>query len=87
ISPENRIGEIDRLNGGGLYRRTAIEQVGYLSDRNLHGYEEFDLGVRLRASGWRLHRLDRSFVRHFGHAINAYALLVRRWKSGYLRGI
>ncbi len=87
VSPENRIGEIDRMNGGGLYRRAAIEQVGYLSDRNLHGYEEFDLGVRLRARGWTLHRLDRSFVRHFGHAINAYALLVRRWRSGYLRGI
>ncbi|MCA6125694.1 glycosyltransferase family 2 protein [Bradyrhizobium sp. WSM 1704] len=87
VSPENRTGAIDRMNGGGLYRREAIEQVGYLSDRNLHGYEEFDLGVRLRARGWTLHRLDRSFVRHFGHAVNAYALLVRRWKSGYLRGI
>ncbi|WP_038366455.1 glycosyltransferase [Bosea sp. UNC402CLCol] len=87
ISPENRAGTIDRMNGGGLYRREAIEQAGYLSDRNLHGYEEFDLGVRLRALGWTLHRLDRRFVRHFGHALNAYALLVRRWKSGYLRGI
>jgi glycosyltransferase involved in cell wall biosynthesis len=87
ISPENRIGSIDRMNGGGLYRREAIDQVGYLSDRNLHGYEEFDLGVRLRARGWTLHRLDRSFVCHFGHALNAYALLVRRWQSGYLQGI
>ncbi|KRE15966.1 glycosyl transferase [Bosea sp. Root483D1] len=87
VSPENRTGPIDRMNGGGLYRREAIEQAGYLSDRNLHGYEEFDLGLRLRARGWTLHRLDRRFVRHFGHAINAYALLLRRWKSGYLRGI
>ncbi|WNJ88579.1 glycosyltransferase family 2 protein [Bosea sp. 685] len=86
-SPENRIGPIDRMNGGGLYRREAVEQAGYLSDRNLHGYEEFDLGMRLRARGWTLHRLDRRFVRHFGHALNAYTLLVRRWKSGYLRGI
>ncbi len=87
ISPENRIGPIDRMNGGGLYRRKAIAEAGYLSDRNLHGYEEFDLGVRLRSRGWNLHRLDRRFVRHFGHALNAYALLVRRWKSGYLQGI
>jgi len=87
VSPENRIGVIDRMNGGGLYRRAAVEQAGYLSDRNLHGYEEFDLGLRLRARGWSLYRLDRRFVRHFGHAINAYALLLRRWKSGYLRGI
>jgi len=87
VSPENRTGPIDRMNGGGLYRRAAIEQAGYLSDRNLHGYEEFDLGVRLRMHGWGLHRLDRRFVRHFGHQLNAYALLLRRWKSGYLRGI
>lgn len=87
VSPENRTGSIDRMNGGGLYRRAALEQVGYLSDRNLHGYEEFDLGLRLRAQGWDLYRLDCRFVRHFGHAVDAYALLVRRWKSGYLRGI
>lgn len=86
-APENRTGPIDRMNGGGLYRRAAVEQAGYLSDRNLHGYEEFDLGVRLRLHGWSLHRLDSRFVRHFGHALNAYALLLRRWKSGYLRGI
>ncbi len=87
VSPENRIGPIDRMNGGGLYRRAAIEQAGYFSDRNLHGYEEFDLGLRLRSLGWSLHRLDRRFVCHFGHAVNAYSLLVRRWRSKYLRGI
>lgn len=87
VSPENRTGDIDRMNGGGLYRRSAIEQAGYFSDRNLHGYEEFDLGVRLRDNGWTLHRLDRPFVQHFGHTMNAYRLLVRRWKSKYLRGV
>lgn len=87
LSPENRIGAIDRMNGGGLYRREAVEQAGYLSDRNLHGYEEFDLGLRLRTRGWTLSRLDRRFVHHFGHALNAYTLLLRRWRSGYLRGI
>ncbi len=86
-APENRTGSIDRMNGGGLYRRRAIEDVGYLSDRNLHGYEEFDLGIRLRSAGWQLHRLDRRFVRHFGHTVNSYRLLVRRWKSKYLYGI
>ncbi|MEI2298193.1 glycosyltransferase [Ensifer sp. MJa1] len=86
-APENRIGAIDRMNGGGVYRRVAIEKVGYLSDRNLHGYEEFDLGIRLRSAGWRLHRLDRRFVQHFGHTDNSYRLLIRRWKSKYLFGI
>lgn len=79
-------GQVDRLNGGGLYRRAAVEAAGYLSDRNLHGYEEFDLGVRLRAQGWVLHRLDIPFVKHFGYRMNAYALLLRRWRSKYLRG-
>lgn len=86
-APENRAGAIDRMNGGGLYRREAIEKIGYLSDRNLHGYEEFDLGARLRAAGWQLHRLDRRYVRHFGHAENSYRLLVRRWRSKYIFGL
>lgn len=86
-APENRIGAIDRMNGGGLYRRAAIETVGYLTDRNLHGYEEFDLGIRLRHAGWSLYRLDRRFVRHYGHNVNSYRLLVRRWQTKYLFGI
>ncbi|WP_081952866.1 glycosyltransferase [Rhizobium sp. YS-1r] len=86
-APENRTGAIDRMNGGGLYRRAAVENIGYLTDRNLHGYEEFDLGIRLRHAGWSLFRLDRRFVRHYGHNVNSYRLLVRRWKTKYLFGI
>ncbi len=86
-APEKRIGAVDRMNGGGLYRRAAIEEAGYFSDRNLHGYEEFDLGARLRAAGWTLHRLDRRFVSHYGHTENSYRLLMRRWRSKYLFGI
>ncbi|WP_276120957.1 glycosyltransferase family 2 protein [Pararhizobium qamdonense] len=85
--PESRTGDIDRMNGGGLYRRSAIEKTGYLSDRNLHGHEEFDLGIRLRSAGWRLHRLNRRYVQHFGHTLNSYRLLVRRWKNRYLQGV
>lgn len=84
---EGQAGCVDRMNGGGLYRRAAIEEAGYFSDRNLHAYEEFDLGVRLRSAGWRLHRLDRRFVSHYGHTENSYRLLVRRWRSKYLFGI
>ena len=80
-------GPVNRLNGGGLFRREAIETVGYLSDRNLHSYEELELGVRLRQKGWQLHRLDVVFVRHFGHRMNAYALLLRRWRTKYLMGV
>lgn len=80
-------GVIDRINCGGLYRREAIEDAGYLSDRNLHSYEEYDLGVRLRVKGWTLFRLDRRFVYHTGHSANAYHLLIKRWRTKYIRGI
>ena len=86
-SPENRTGPVDRMNGGGVYRREAIEKIGYLSDRNLHGYEEFDLGARLRSACWQLHRLDQLYVRHYGHTENSYKLLVRRWRSKYIFGL
>ena len=79
-------GPVDRLDGGGLYRRTALQQVGYMSDRNLHSYEEFDLAVRLRARGWRLQRIDVPSIDHFGHDISAYTLLARRWRSRYING-
>jgi glycosyltransferase involved in cell wall biosynthesis len=80
-------GEVDRLDGGGLYRRIAIEEAGYLSDRNLHAYEEFDLGARLRARGWKLWRLAEPCCSHFGHDIPPYSLLMRRWRSKYVCGI
>ena len=80
-------GEVDRLDMGGLYRRTAILQVGYFSNRNLHSYEEYDLGVRLRAAGWKLRRLDIKAVRHYGHDADPYTLLIKRWKSSYICGL
>lgn len=79
-------GEVDRLDGGGLYRRSAIEEAGYLADRNLHGFEEFELATRLRSKGWRLARLDRVAVEHYGYTMNAYRLLWARARSGYVQG-
>jgi len=83
-SQEARI--VDRLDCGGLYRRSAIESVGYFSDRNLHSYEEYDLATRLRAEGWKMLRVARGAVTHFGHDAPPYQLLVRRFRSGYIRG-
>lgn len=82
-----KAGEVDRLDMGGLYRREAIEQVGYFSDRNLHSYEELDLAVRLRAAGWTLHRIETPAVDHFGHDVPAHQLLLKRWKSRYINGV
>lgn len=80
-------GVVDRLDMGGLYRRAAVEQTGYFSDRNLHSYEEFDLAVRLRAKGWQLQRIDEPAVRHHGHDAPPYQLLMRRWQSHYIDGL
>jgi glycosyltransferase involved in cell wall biosynthesis len=77
-------GEVDRLDGGGLYRRRAVEEAGYLSDRNLHAYEEFDLAARLRSLGWKLWRIPVDSVTHYGHDAPPYTLLLRRWRAGYV---
>jgi GT2 family glycosyltransferase len=74
------------LNMGGLYRRTAVEATGYLTNRNLHAFEEFELGIRLIAAGWRLERLDKTSVRHYGHTEGTYSLLWRRWRTRHAWG-
>jgi GT2 family glycosyltransferase len=74
------------LDMGGLYRREAIEAVGYLTNPNLHAYEEFELGARLNVAGWRLRRMPVRSVRHYGHTDSSYALLWRRWRSRYAWG-
>ena len=76
-------GDVTRLDCGGVYRRAAIESVGYLGDRNLHGSEEFELGARLRAQGWKLARIPVEAIDHHGHTGNAYALLRRRWTTRF----
>jgi glycosyltransferase involved in cell wall biosynthesis len=79
--------EVDCLTGGGVYRRTAIQEVSYLSDRNLHGFEEYDLGVRMRSKGWRLVRLESHAVDHYSHSLGTYALLWYRLRAGRLLAI
>jgi GT2 family glycosyltransferase len=71
------------LNGGGLYRRSAIEQAGgYAADLNLKGWEEAELGMRLRAAGWRLRRIAVLAVRHDGHLAGTGQMLRRLWVNG-----
>lgn len=80
-------GEMYKLDGGGLYRKEAIKSIVYLTHPGLNAYEEFELGARLRSCGWKLFRFDETGVKHYGHTINAYKLLVRRVKTGYIYGI
>ena len=78
FDPDSRPGLVTRLGGCGLYRRAAIETSGYLTDRNLHGGEEFELAARLRASGWTLARIDRVAVDHYCRPGSSYWQLIRR---------
>lgn len=74
------------LDMGGLYRAAALRQVGYFSNRNLHAFEEMDLGLRLGAAGWTLRRIAVPGVKHYGRAEGNWTLLARRWQSRYLDG-
>jgi hypothetical protein len=85
-APHMAPGQVDRIDSGGLYRRRAIQESGYFSDRNLHSYEEYDLGARLRALGWKLWRLPVDATTHYGHDAPPYRLLLRRWHTRYACG-
>lgn len=76
-------GEVDRLDCGGLYRTEALRQIGWFADRNLHAFEEFDVGARLRCAGWKIARIDHKAVDHYGHLTGGYRLLWRRLQTGY----
>lgn len=82
--PNRRAGDVAHLDGGGLYRSTAIQACGYFSDKNLHAFEEYELGQRLRERGWRLVRLPFSSVEHSGYTLSTYRLLMRKAQGGYL---
>lgn len=77
------IGDCDHLGGGGLYRRVAIEKIGYLTNRNLHAFEEAELGMRLLHAGYKLHRLDVPYFSHTSHSMPTFKLIMYRWRSGY----
>lgn len=74
--------ETECLSGGGLYRRAALESVGYMSDRNLHALEEYDLGTRLRKAGWRLMALPDHAADHYSYDIGTWELLRHRVRGG-----
>ncbi len=78
--PDRRPGPVSRLNGCGLYRRSAVAAVGHLTDRNLHGGEELELAGRLRAAGWTLARIDCLAVEHYCRRGNPYWLLLERMR-------
>jgi GT2 family glycosyltransferase len=79
-------GQVLRIAGCGMYRVDALRELGYFTDRNLHCFEEFELGMRLRRAGWQLTMLKMLCVRHYGHRDPPLQLLARRWRTRYLDG-
>ncbi|SHO58594.1 glycosyltransferase [Vibrio quintilis] len=77
------LGDCSHLGGGGLYRRSAIEHIGYLTHSGLHAYEEAELGMRLKHAGYRLRRLDTPYFFHQSYDMPTLALLRHRWRGGY----
>lgn len=79
-------GRKEALECGGLYRRAAIEEVGYFSNRNLHAFEEKELGLRLAHQGWRLERLEQAAVVHYVHQDDSLSLMKKRWRNRHVDG-
>lgn len=79
-----KVVEVDHLGGGGLYRRDAIDSVGYFANRWLKACEELDLGLRLYASGWKLMRLPIRSVDHSGYDESGADMLARLFRNGRL---
>ncbi len=70
------------LGGGGLYRRLAIEACGgYAANQNLKGWEESELGMRLRSKGYGLERLGIAAIHHTGHNQSTWGVLRSLWRS------
>ena len=82
----NKITEVNQLGMGGLYRRNAIEDVGYFSNPYFFAYEEYDLGAKLSKEGYKLIRIPEKMIEHFGDETNPFQTLASRWKSRYLFG-
>lgn len=79
--PDQRPGFVTRLGGSGIYRRSVVNAIGYLTDRNLHGGEELELAARLHAAGWTLARLDCKAIDHYCRSGSPYRLLLERMRT------
>ena len=69
------IGDCSHLAGGGVYRASAVNDIGYLTHRTLHAYEEAELGMRLQCAGYKLRRLDTPFFHHTSYDMPTLMLL------------
>lgn len=80
-SNQSGIMEVDKVGGVMLYDAAALAEVGGF-DPYLLGYEDVDVGFRLKEAGYRLLRLPEVSAIH--HDDGAFSEPVRRWRRGYL---
>lgn len=76
------VGEALACGGDVLIRAEAFEAVGGYRDSLIAG-EEPELCVRLRAAGWRIHRLDAEMTRHDIAMTNLRQWLKRARRAGH----
>ena len=78
--------EVRQLGMGGLYRREALEKIGYFSNPYLYAYEEYDLAAKLNKAGYRIIRIPETMVEHYGDVSNSLMTFINRFKSRYIFG-
>ena len=84
-----RVGDADHdsdyLATLALYRRSALERAGAYEPR-LNSEEDFELGLRLRARGFRLRSLAPRAAKHWSAPRPSFAEIGRRWRTGLCFG-
>jgi N-acetylglucosaminyl-diphospho-decaprenol L-rhamnosyltransferase len=67
------------------YRRVAWDQVGGLDERLFAYFEDFDLGLRLRAHGWTTAATMKAVGVHLGSATHGHRSSWQRYHAGFGR--
>lgn len=81
----HRVRETPFIGGASLYRRSALEAVGSF-DSALYSDEEPEVGLRLRAAGFRLLLDDRPMVVHYSDPPDKLATTYGRWRRNLYLG-
>ncbi|MGM0398723.1 MAG: glycosyltransferase family 2 protein [Halobacteriota archaeon] len=79
-STQTDVREVDKVGGVMLYDADKLGEIGGF-DPYLHGYEDVDVGYRLRNAGYRLLKLPEVSAIHHDEA--GMGEPVRRWRQGY----
>jgi len=79
--------EVDSFNGFGIYRRSAIEKIGFLTNPYFYSHEDYDIGFRLKKKGYNLKKIEIPIITHYRHTDkNPISVLVYKFKKKYFLG-